>query len=330
MFSKRFFLILMASISTVLFCGASIACSKSSNTGSTGVTGDAAKKYRIGVVLNHTQDVFMKNLESGFIDEAAKYPELEMKLLESGMDPVKQLSQVEQLISEKVDIIVLNPANQESSAIAVETAADAGIPIFTVNTTTTPEAQAKCLTYVGSDAMESGRIQCRYVAETVLKGSGKVAYMNASMGHQAQIDRYTGTMEIFNKYPNIEIVLEGSGEWRTDKAVALTENWLQSGRQFDVIVCQGADMAFGAVLALKDAGKNGQIKVSGIDISNESAKELLDGNISNLVFQDAKGQGEAGLKTALKILKGEKVSTSIDIPYELITTENCSNYDGRY
>jgi inositol transport system substrate-binding protein len=325
MFAKRFFL-----ISTVLFCMASIACSKSPNTGNTSTAGTSAEKYKIGVVLNHAQDVFMKNLESGFIDEAAKYPELEMKLLESGMDPVKQLSQVEQLISEKMDIIVLNPANQESSATAVEAAIDAGIPIFTVNTMTTAEAQAKCLTYVGSDATESGRIQGRYVAETILKGSGKVAYMNASMGHQAQIDRYTGTMEIFSKYPNIEIVLEGSGEWRTDKAVALTENWLQSGRQFDVIVCQGADMAFGAVLALKDAGKNGQIKVSGIDISNESAKELLAGNISNLVFQDAKGQGEAGVRTALKILKGEKVPASIDIPYELITAENCSNYDGRY
>jgi inositol transport system substrate-binding protein len=327
MFSKRCSLTLMVSISMVLLCMAPIACSKSSNTGDTGAI---AKKYKIGVVLNHNQDVFMKNLESGFIDEAAKYPELEMKLLESGMDPVRQLSQVEQLISEKVNIIVLNPANQESSATAVEAAIDANIPIFTVNTMTTPEAQAKCLTYVGSDATESGRIQGRYVAETILKGSGKVAYMNASMGHQAQIDRYIGTMEIFDKYPNIEVVLEGSGEWRTDRAVALTENWLQSGRQFDVIVCQGADMAFGAVLALKDTGKNGQIKVSGIDISNESAKELLAGNISNLVFQDAKGQGEAGIKTALRILRDEKVSTSIDIPYELITAENCSNYDGRY
>lgn len=53
---------------------------------------------------------------------------------------------------------MLNPANQESSADAVEEAVKAGIPIMTVNTTTTEEAQAQCITYVGSDAKESGRI----------------------------------------------------------------------------------------------------------------------------------------------------------------------------
>lgn len=291
----------------------------------------AGESYTIGVILNHTQDVFMKNLESGFLDEAAKYPEVEMKLVESNMDPATQLSQVEQMVSENVDVIVLNPANQESSATAVDAAADAAIPIFTVNTMTTPEAQAKCLTYVGSDAVESGRIQGRYVAEEILKGSGKVAYMNATMGHEAQINRYDGTMEIFADYPDIEVVLEGAADWSTDKALSLTENWLQSGVEFDVIVCQGADMAQGAVLALKDAGKAaGEVPVSGIDISEETAKELRDGYIANLVFQDARGQGEEGVRTALAIAKGESVASAIDIPYELVTTANVSDYDGRY
>jgi inositol transport system substrate-binding protein len=291
----------------------------------------ADKIYTVGVILNHTQDVFMKNLESGFIDEAAKHPEVNLKLVESNMDPVIQLSQVEQMVSEKVDVIVLNPANQESSATAVDAAVDAGIPIFTVNTMTTPEAQVKCLTYVGSDAVESGRIQARHVAEKILNGRGKVAYINATMGHEAQINRREGTIEIFADYPDIEIVLEGSAEWRTDKALALTENWLQSGAEFDVIVCQGADMAQGAVLALKDAGKRaGEIPVSGIDISDETAKELREGYISSLIFQDAKGQGEAGIRTALAIAKGETVDAVIDIPYELVTADNVSDYDGRY
>jgi inositol transport system substrate-binding protein len=308
-----------------------IGCSRSSNSEkSTTRTTSGKTTYTIGVILNHTQDVFMKNLETGFLNEVANYPELEMKLVESDSDPSRQLSQVEQFISEKVDIIVLNPVNLESSAAAVEAAVEAGIPIFTVNTMTTPDAQAKCLTYVGSDATESGRIQGRYVAQNILNGSGKVAYMNATMGHQAQIDRFTGTMEIFKNYPSIEVVLEGSADWRVDKAVTLTENWLQSGKEIDVIVCQGADMALGAVLALKDAGKAGQIKVSGIDISNETARELLAGNISNLVFQDAMGQGETAVKTALAILRGEKADAFVDIPYELVTRENVSDYDGRY
>ena len=295
-----------------------------------GSTSDEEKKV-IGVTLNHTQDVFMKNLESGVLAAAEEHPEVEVKCVECGQDPSVQLSQVEQFIAEGVDVIVLNPANQESSAEAVLAAVEAGVPIMTVNTTTTEEAQKECLTYVGSDAKESGRIQGEYVAEKILGGKGgKVAYMNATMGHQAQIDRREGTMEVWENHPDIEIVLEGSGEWTTEAAMALTENWLNSGEEFDVIVCQGADMAYGALLALEDAGKAGEIAVSGIDITEDTAEALRDGTIANLVFQDAIGQGRGGVEAAIDFLNGKTLESYIDIPYELVIVDNVDDYNGKY
>lgn len=290
----------------------------------------AGDKKVIGVTLNHTQDVFMKNLESGVLEAAKENPEYEVKCVECGQDPAVQLSQVEQFIAEGVDIIVLNPANQEASADAVEEAVEAGIPIMTVNTTSTDEAQEKCLTYVGSDAKESGRIQGKYVAEEILNGSGKVAYMNATMGHQAQIDRRDGAMEVWADYPEIEIVLEGAGNWNTEDAMSLTENWLSSTEDFDVVVCQGADMAYGALLALEDAGKSGEIAVSGIDITDDTAEALVDGTIANLVFQDAIGQGKGSIEAAIDYLNGAELEAYVDIPYELVTKENVDDYKGRY
>ena len=307
---------------------------------STGCGGNAAggddanggqpEKKVVGVILNHTQDIFMKNIEKGVKEAAAKHPDLEVKIVESGQDPTKQLSQVEQFISEGVDLIALNPTNQEASATAIDSAVSAGIPILTFNTTSTPEAQAKCVSYVGSDATESGRIQARYVAEEVLKGKGTVAYMNALMGHQAQIDRLKGYQEVMKDYPDIKVVLEGAADFVTDKGMKLTENWLQSGTQFDIIVCQGADMAYGACLALQDAGKLDQIKVSGIDITEDTVKLLKEGAISNLVFQDAMGQGAGAVDTAAKVLNGEKVDAVIDIPYQLVTVDNVDEFAGRY
>lgn len=293
-------------------------------------TNSSGDKKLIGVTLNHTQDVFMKNLESGVLEAAKAHPEIEVKCVECGQDPAVQLSQVEQFIAEGVDMIVLNPANQEASADAIAEAVDAGIPILTVNTTSTEEAQAKCLTYVGSDAKESGRIQGKYIAEEILKGKGKVAYIMGAMGHQAQIDRRDGTLEIFEEYPDIEIVLEGTGNWNTEDSMALAENWLNSGEDFKVIACQGADMAFGALLALEDAGKDGDIAVSGIDINADTAEALKAGLIANLVFQDAIGQGKGAIEAALEALNGATLDSYIDIPYELVTKDNVDDYTGRY
>lgn len=325
---------LVAGLTAVtMVCGLLAGCTDSAevtpNEGDTNVAADSGSKQVIGVILNHTQDIFMKNVERGVKQAADANTDYEIKLVESGQDPTKQLSQVEQFISEQVDIIVLNPTNQEASASAIDAAVEAGIPIMTVNTTSTEAAQAKCVTYVGSDAIESGRIQARYVAE-LLGGKGRVAYMDAIIGHQAQIDRRAGWDEIMADYPDIEIVLDGAGNFVQADAMELTENWLQSGQEFDIVVCQGVDMACGAVLALEDAGLAGQIPVSGIDISEDGATYLENGSICNLVFQDAIGQGEQGVVTAIKILKGESVDPYIDIPYELVTTENVGDYAGRY
>lgn len=308
-------------------CGSNVS-SDVANGGSDAASGSGEKPV-IGVVLNHTQDIFMKNAEKGVQQAAEANPDYEIKIVESGQDPAKQLSQVEQFISEQVDIIVLNPTNQEASASAIDAAVEADIPIMTVNTTSTDEAQAKCVTYVGSDAVESGRIQARYVAE-LLNGKGNVAYMDAIIGHQAQIDRRKGWDEVMADYPDIKIVLDGAGNFIQADAMELTENWLQSGEDIDVIVCQGVDMACGAVLALEDAGLAGQIPVSGIDMSEDGVSYLKDGSICNLVFQDALGQGEQSIETAIKILNGEEVEKVIDIPYELVTTENVDDYAGRY
>ena len=310
--------------------GGSGTSSGSGNAGGPAPSSSGGGGKVVGVILNHTQDVFMKNVERGVKEAAEKYPDLDIKIVESGQDPAKQLSQVEEFISEKVDIIALNPTNQEASATAIDEAEKAGIPIFTFNTTSTDEAQAKCVTYVGSDAIESGRIQGRYVAEEILHGKGKIAYIQGIVGHQAQIDREKGLQEILADYPDIQIVLDGAANFMQDEAMQLTENWLQSGTDIDVIVCQGSDMAYGAYLALQDANKVGEIAISAIDMSDDVAKCIADGSIANSVFQDAIGQGKGAVEYADKILKGESVETYIDIPYELVTKDNLSDYDGRY
>lgn len=81
--------------------GGSGTSSGSGNAGGPAPSSSGGGGKVVGVILNHTQDVFMKNVERGVKEAAEKYPDLDIKIVESGQDPAKQLSQVEELSPKK-------------------------------------------------------------------------------------------------------------------------------------------------------------------------------------------------------------------------------------
>ena len=294
------------------------------------VTTASGKKVVIGVALNMIADQFMTALDKGLKEEAAKYPNLEMRVVESGSNAATQLSQVEQFIADKVDLICLNPTDKKASVACVDAAVAAGIPIYTCNNKTDAAAQAKCITYVGSDAVESGVIQAKYVAETVLKGKGNVAIIQGVMGQDAQIGRYDGAMSVFKNFPDIKVVAAEPGDWDRSKSMVLMENWIKAKKPIDLVMCQTCEEAIGALLAIQDAGLEGKILVSSIDATPDALPLMEQGKFTNLVFQNARGQGVGAIATGMRILNGEKVDKETIIPYELVTMDNVKEYYAKW
>ena len=85
-------------------------------------------------------------------------------------------------------------------------------------------------------------------------------------------------------------------------------------------------MAIGAISAIDAAGKMGKIIVGGVDASPDALYEMDKGRLNITVFQNAKGQGEAGIKAAIALAHGEKIEQMIWVPYELVTPENYKDY----
>jgi inositol transport system substrate-binding protein len=287
-------------------------------------------KIVIGVTLNHIQDEFMKALAEGLQEEAKKYPNLELKVVDAGLKADVQANQVDQFIAEKVDVICLNPTDKKASVASIEAAVAAGIPIYTVNTRSEDKAQDKCVTFVGSDAIQSGEIQMKYVAEEVLKGKGNIAIIKGNAGQEAEIGRKDGVVNILKDYPDIEIVAEENADWQRELALSTMENWIQAQKPIDVVLAQSCELGLGALYAIEDAGLTDKIKVSAIDAIPDALKLLEEGKITNLVFQDAKGQGIGAVATGVKIANGENVEKNIWIPYELVTRETAKDYYSRW
>lgn len=307
----------------VLVCAALMAASVAFAGGSReSVQGSVPKKLTVGISIQGNTSTFMQYVVAGMLDYVKDMHDVELKIVYADMRADKQVGQIETFIAQKVDAIILNPIDKEASAPAVDAAVKAKIPIVTVNTKTSN--QEKALAFSGSDAIESGELQAQHVVD-LLGGRGNVAILHGSMGHEAQIGRRTGYMNVFAKYPGIKVIYEQSADWATDKAQTIMENWIQRGERIDAVLANCDTMAIGAQNAIDANGLRGKTVVAGMDAIPDVMKSIKDGVIADTIWQDGIGQGAKSVELAIKAARGENIADAY-IPYELVTKQNIDQY----
>ena len=280
------------------------------------------EKITIGVTMLF-DDLWLTTLRDAMTAYAKTQPNVELVMVDSKEDVATQLAQVENFVTQKVDAIVVIPANTDAADPMTKAAQDAGIPLVYVNRI--PSNLPAGVSYVGSDSIQAGIMQAEWLAEK-LNGKGNVVIMNGNLAQEAAQKRTEGEKQVFAKFPDIKIIKEDTGNWSRDQGLALMENWLASGDQIDAVASNNDEMAIGAIQAIDAAGKLGDILVGGVDASPDALQEMDKGRLNVTVFQNAKGQGEGGIKVAIALAKGEKVDQITWIPFELVTPDNYKNY----
>jgi ABC-type sugar transport system substrate-binding protein len=253
--------------------------------------------------------------------QKANAPDVKMEVVFADDDVAKQLSQVETFVSKGVDAIILGPVDKVQGSAAVDLAYNAGIPVITVNTITDSKNNAA---HVGSDDVESGRLQMERLIE-VCGENAKIAYVDAVLGHSAQVGRSQGYNEVLAKYPNVQLVVHDTGNWSGEESMRLVENWLQAGKEIDAIACMADCQLIGVVTAVENAGKIGKIVLSGMDCDNVIMDAIEKGLVDSSIWQDGLGQGENSIRLAIDAAKGKPVSDVI-LPYEVCHKGNLADY----
>jgi ABC-type sugar transport system substrate-binding protein len=237
-------------------------------------------------------------------------------------DAAKQLSQVETFIAKKVDAIIINPVDKVQGASAVDVAFKAGIPVFTVNTTTTSK---NVTAHVGSDDVESGYLQMMRIIK-VVGPKARVAYVDAVLGHSAQVGRAEGYAKALKENPGVTLVVHDTGNWSGDESMKLVENWLQSGKQMDAILCMADCQLIGVVTAVKNANLAGKIKLAGMDCDPLIMGYIGEGIVDTSIWQDGVGQGANVVRLAIDAVARKKVGDFL-LPYEVCTKDNLAHYN---
>lgn len=295
--------------------------------GSDEASGDKGKDtIVIGAAMPVFDDKWLSYLYDGIKEYDKSHKEVEVKMVDAKNDSGKQFSQVDTFITQGVDAIIINPVDTDAVEPMVDAANEADIPVILVNRAPDEKVMKKIYAYVGSESLEAGTIQMEKVVE-LLGNKGNIGLMNGTLGQESVVKRTEGNKDVVKKNPDMKIVREATADYQRSQGITLMENWIQSGEKFDAIVANNDEMAIGAIMALEESGKRGDIIVAGIDGTIDALKYVKDGKLNVTAFQDAYGQGKGSIEAAMKAVKGEKIDNKfINIPFELVTKDNVDEY----
>ena len=315
-------IMLLATLFSACVAPAAAPAAPAADSGAAAPAADSAKPIKIGVSMLF-DDLWLTILRDSMTEYAKTQPGVELVMVDSKEDVATQLSQVENFVTQKLDAIILIPANTDATDPMTKLAVDAGIPLVYVNRK--PANLPDGVAYAGSDSIVAGTLQMEWLADK-LGGKGNVVIMNGNLSQEAAQQRTAGVKEVAAKFPDIKITKEDTANWSRAEGLALMENWLSTGDQIDAVASNNDEMALGALEAIKAAGKLGQILVGGVDASPDALASMDKGELNVTVFQNAAGQGEGGIKAAIALARGEKIEQITWIPYELVTPENYKDY----
>jgi ribose transport system substrate-binding protein len=286
------------------------------------------EKIQIGYVLMSRTTEFLVGEEYGAIDEAKKYPEIELIMIDGESSNEKQVSATEDLITRGAKAIVLNPYNSDGISAAVKRANDRNIPLVDVDSFANG---GQIDVHVGFDNAEAGRLAAAYLGE-LLGGGGKILEIRGPLGLIHAERRYEGFHEVMDaKYPNIQIITMEAQEWASDRGREITMDALTANPDLAAIYSHSDNMMIGAVPALEQSGRlfpmghPNHMPVASIDAAPFGVSAVANGYIDVTFSQDPIWMGREAVKAAVALAKGEKPAAVAESAPIRVTKENAND-----
>ncbi len=237
-----------------------------------------------------------------------------------------QISQIQQFINQKVDIIIVAAVNSSTLGPQIEQANQAGIPILATNLSISGPEAAKLVSYVGPNDIGAGEQEAQAVVDA-LGGKGNILVMQGPVGQSGAIDRTKGIQNVLAKYPDIKVLNMQPANWERTQAYKLMQDWLSRyGNQINGLISENDDMAIGSIQALKEKGLNGKIPVSGVDAIKDGLRGIRSGDIVETNLQNGALELGMAVQVAVDHLNGKSVPKEVMLQMPGITKANVDKY----
>lgn len=254
----------------------------------------------IGLALGTLAEERWVNESRYFEAEAAKY-RAKVFTQDANMDENLQFSQVENLISQKVDVLVLVPVNKETAAASVEAAKKSGIPVLAYSRMI---SNSDIDAFIGFDVVSIGETLAKSAVEKVPKGNYMI--INGSPidnNAKAQQIGYYNILTPLIQKGDINVVMEQWCEnWSPEKAMAFAETGLtKNNNKIDAFIVSNDGMAGGVVQALKAQKLDGKVFVTGTDGDLSALQRIADGSQTITLLYPQKEFAEEAARAAISL-----------------------------
>ncbi len=195
----------------------------------------------------------------------------------------KQISDCEDLISQNIDVLLINAIDPVAIIPATEAATAAGIPVIGFDTMI--DDPGEYLTMVLSNNFENGRAVGAYAAQFFADRPMRAAVISGAKGNIPGRDRRTGffvgflEQELLTKgHTNLEIQVQGWGDWAQELGLSAMEDIIVAYPDINALITENDSMALGALKAIEEAGKTDQIQIFAVCDGQKEAMELINNN----------------------------------------------------
>ena len=270
------------------------------------------ESMKIGFAASTFTNPFFNDIKDG-IESVLEGSGYTLVSLGADNDAAKQASQIEDLITQKVDIILLNPVDSTTVGTQIAEANAAGIPVITVDRSAD---SGEVVAHVASDNVLGGKMAGEFL-KTFFGADFKVLELLGQPGASAAIDRSKGFQEVFGA-ANINQSI--TANWSRAEGQSVTEAFLtaQANPAKVLVFAANDEMALGAVQALMASTFVTEYKVVGFDAIDDAVQAVNDGTMEATVAQQPFEIGVQAAKAALDHLSGKTVQKNIPVELTLI------------
>jgi ABC-type sugar transport system substrate-binding protein len=274
--------------------------------------GAAGKKMRVGFSQTETDGPWRIAETKSMQDEAAKRG-YELVFTNARGDTATQVSNLEDLIAQRVDAIFLAPRESKGFEGPLQAAKNAGIPVILIDRELEgPRAGEDYVTFIGSNFIEEGKRAGEWLAKQT-SGKAGIIELLGTAGSSVANDRHQGFVDAIKSSPDMKIVAAQDGNFTRAQGQKVMESLIQAhGKAITAVYTHNDEMALGAVQALKAANMNPGKDVIVVSVDGQkSALEAIQRGEMNATVECNPRFGPAAFDTLEKFKRGEKIPPKI-------------------
>ncbi|MFA5025371.1 MAG: substrate-binding domain-containing protein [Candidatus Shapirobacteria bacterium] len=267
------------------------------------VSSDNTPEIRIGFSLGDLREERWQK-DRDFFVAAAKKLGAYVQVTSANSDATLQNTQVENMISQKFDVIVISPYDSEKIAGVVILAHKSNIKVISYDRLI---KNAKVDFYVSFDNIKVGNFEAQGIVD--VKNSGNFAYIGGAPTDNNSTLLKKGSMDILDpliKDGSVKLVVDKFMiDWKPEEAYITIKNYLAGGGKLDAIIAANDGTAYGAINALKEFQLDGKVPVSGQDAELSACQRIIQGTQTMTVYKPITALANKAASIAVEMATGK-------------------------